>query len=376
MWQAAWRTAARPPEGLRPVAEPRLWQGCFGGSHVIRLLVFIAALLAPWAAFAAPIPIKVVVLTTFEVGKDTGDLPGEFQHWVERYPLSEVKTLPGIDRPVRLSKDGAVMGLVTGMRGRPRESLAALLLNPDYDFSKTYWIVAGIAGVDPRAGSIGSAAWANWVVDADPIYEIDDREIPKDWPWGLYALQTKRPGVKGSMAGSSGMAWRLDPGLTQWAYQTTRNISLADVPHLAEIRARFASEPAAQKPPHVMIGDALGTVRFWHGDLKTQWARDWVKIHTDGQGVFVMTDCEDQGIMDVLTLHGREGRVDVRRVMVLRTGSNYSRPGDGEGGGPVSFTEGGAGAAFEAAYRVGSPVVKALVAGWARYATALPQARP
>ncbi|WP_421934440.1 hypothetical protein [Phenylobacterium sp.] len=56
----------------------------------MRRLVFVLAVLlcgAPLAAAAAPIPIKVVVLTTFEAGADTGDWPGEFQFWAERLPL-------------------------------------------------------------------------------------------------------------------------------------------------------------------------------------------------------------------------------------------------------------------------------------------------
>ena len=341
---------------------------------MLRLIVFLAALLGPALALASPIPIKVVVLTTFEPGADTGDRPGEFQLWAERYPFTETMKVPGVERPIRISNDG-VIGMVTGMRGRPRENIAALIMSGKFDFSKTYWLVAGIAGVDPRTGSIGSAAWANWVVDADPTFEIDDREIPKDWPWGIYSLGTGRPGVKGDAKGSSDMAWRLDPGLTQWAFQLTKDVPLPDDDKLRAARALFPEEPAALKPPSVMIGDALGTTRFWHGELRTRWARDWVKLWTDGQGVFVMTDCEDQGIMEVLTLHGKEGRVDARRVMVLRTASNYSREPLGRSQ-AVDFTEGGAVAGFEAAYRVGSPVVKAIVAGWDRFATAMPQARP
>ena len=341
---------------------------------MLRLLLLIAALIAPSAALSAakPMVVKVVVLTTFESGASAAKKSGEFQAWAERYPLTHPVKVPGIEGRVLASDDG-VLGVVTGMRARARDSMMALLLDPDLDLSHAYFVVAGIAGVDPRTGSIGSAAWANWVVDADPIFEIDDRDIPKDWPWGLYALNTPKPGIKGLAPGSSGMVWRMDPGLTQWAYQLTKDVKLDDNPHLAATRARFKSEPEAQTLPHVFIGDDLGTVRFWHGELRTQWARDWVKIFTGGQGTFAMSECEDQGIMDVLDLFGRAGRIDIRRVLILRTGSNYTREGDGEAQ-VVEFTEGGAAAAFEAAYRVGQPVVKALVAGWPKYQTTLPQA--
>src|ERR1043165_1658969 len=154
---------------------------------MLRLIAVVAALLMPGLALAAPIPIKVVVLTAFEVGQDIGDVPGEFQAWAERYPLTETVKIPGVERPARLSKDG-VLGVVLGEFGRARGSMAALVLDPRFDFRKTYWIMAGIAGVDPSAASIGSAAWADWVVDGDPLFEIDDREAPTDWPWGLYAF--------------------------------------------------------------------------------------------------------------------------------------------------------------------------------------------
>jgi purine nucleoside permease len=345
--------------------------------RTISFILIAAALLvaAPAAAQTpAPIPVKVVVLTAFEVGADTGDAPGEFQAWVERYPLTQVMKVPGIVRPARLSSDG-VLGVVLGEFGRARGSMAALVADPRFDFSHAYWVFAGIAGVDPHAGSIGSAAWADWVVDGDPLYELDDREAPSDWPWGLYAFHASRPGQKAPPGDSSGMAWRLDPGLVRWAYGLTRDAPLPDTPELAAARARYPSEPQALKPPRVFVGASLGSVRFWHGERRTQWARDWVRTWTDGQSSLAMTAGEEQAVLDVLTIDGAEGRVDPRRVLVLRTASNYSREGDGE---PpmVAFAPGGSRAAFEAAYRVAAPVVKALVAGWPRYATALPQAPP
>src|SRR5258708_6973193 len=332
-------------------------------------LLLILLLLAP-AARAAPIPIKVVVLTTFETGASAAKASGEFQAWAKRLPLTHPLKVPGIEGRVLYSDDG-VVGVVTGMRARARESVAALILDPRLDLSHAYWIVAGIAGVDPRAGSTGSAAWARYVVDADPIFEMDDREIPAGWPDGLWSLETSRPGVRGSAPGSSGMVWKLNPGLVAWAYGLTRDTPLPDSEPLRAARAKYPSEPAALQPPKVFLGDDLGTTRFWHGERRTRWAREWVKLWTDRDGTFAMTACEDQGILDVLDIFSHEGRVDLNRVLVLRTASNYSREGDGAPP-DLKFTAGGAAAAFEADYLVGAPVVRALVAGWDRYATTPP----
>ncbi len=58
-----------------------------------------------------------------------------------------------------------------------------------FDFSKAYWLMAGIGGGDPHDVSLGSAVWAEHVIDGDLGYEIDAREIPKDWPTGMVPLR-------------------------------------------------------------------------------------------------------------------------------------------------------------------------------------------
>jgi len=46
------------------------------------------------ASPATPIRVKVVVVAMFERGEDTGDIPGEYQLWVEREHLDQVLPLP------------------------------------------------------------------------------------------------------------------------------------------------------------------------------------------------------------------------------------------------------------------------------------------
>src|SRR5437667_2262588 len=139
------------------------------------------------------IPVKVVVVTMFERGADIGDEPGEFQYWVERDKLDRVYPFPQGYRDLRMNRQG-VLGVVTGVgTAKAAATIMALGSDPRFDLRKSYWVVAGISGIDPADGSIGSAAWAEWVVDGDLSHEIDAREIPPDWKTGYVPLRKSTP---------------------------------------------------------------------------------------------------------------------------------------------------------------------------------------
>ena len=61
-----------------------------------------------------PWPVRAVIVATFEVGNDTGDIPGEFQFWVEREKLTEVVAFPGGTHPLRTNKEHTVIGMLSG----------------------------------------------------------------------------------------------------------------------------------------------------------------------------------------------------------------------------------------------------------------------
>ncbi len=75
-----------------------------------------------------PIEIKVVVVNMFEVGDDTGDVPGEYQYWVEREHLDTVLPFPEGYHDLRMNKDG-VLGVLTGV-GTARASATMMALGP------------------------------------------------------------------------------------------------------------------------------------------------------------------------------------------------------------------------------------------------------
>jgi purine nucleoside permease len=348
----------------------------FGGGLIAAAMACLLS--APGFAAPAKIPVRVVVVTTFELGADEGDMPGEFQAWVERMPLKERLPFPAGWRDLRYNRSKQVLGVVTGGGSiHGAASIMALGLDPRFDLSKAYWLVAGIAGIDPAHGSVGSAAWAEWVVDEDLKHEIDAREIPKGWSSGMIPLTRSHPFEPPPPAPGifSPNVYHLDPGLRAWAYGLTAKIVLDDTPDLQAIRAPY-DQAAARTPPRVMEGDEISAMTWWVGDLMNKSAEDWMAYWTGGRGVLATTAMEDSGILYSLRHLSSIHRADFSRVLVLRTASNYSAPGRGETAAGLIAAESSTDSAtklsafrpsLEAAWRVGDPVVEALSSDWEAY---------
>jgi purine nucleoside permease len=334
---------------------------------------------APTAAPTAPIRVKVVVVSMFEVGEDTGDTPGEYQLWVEREHLDQVLALPAGYHHVRMNKDG-VLGMLTGVAtAKAAASVMALGLDPRFDLTKAYWVIAGIGGGDPADVSLGSAVWANHLIDGDIGYEIDAREIPADWPTGFVPLRKTKPYEQPVKPQLDGEAYTLNQDLVAWAYQLTKDVPLADSEEMRVSRARYTGFPNAMKPPFVTRGDTLSAGTFWHGTRMDEWANEWTRYYTGGQGNYMIAAMEDTGTLQALTFLDQAGRADLKRVLVLRTVSNYDREAPGlTPAESLKNMAGGKYAAYlpslEAAERVGDKVVRDIVEHWTERESNLPHA--
>jgi purine nucleoside permease len=317
---------------------------------------------------AKPWPIRVVIVTTFE---------GEYRLWGEREHLTESIEEPGLAFPLHTNTEHTVLGVISGT-SIPTAASATLLLgvDPRFDLTHAYFIINGIAGTDPEDASLGSAAWANYVV-GDVMKQIDPREMPKEWPYGLFPSNSKEPNPKelrlnDPIFGKN--AFALNPKLVAWAFEQTRELKLLDSEKAATIRSAYAGYPNAQRPPSVMIGGDFASDFYWHGKIMNQFANDWVKLYTGGKGNFVMTNTEDSGYMNAIMRLDEMHRVDKNRVLILRTASNYSMQPEGMSAYDsltAPFGEGGR-LAFESEWLCGSTVMHKLVDNWDRYRDHIP----
>ena len=332
---------------------------------------------------------KVLVIATYETGKDRGDVPGELQFWVEREKLDQEIRVPGIEHPI-LTNGKGLYAMVSGTTSRCAVQIMALAMDPRFDLRRTYFLLSGIAGADPEQITVASAVWIRRVVDGDPAFELDHQDTPSSWPYGIIALGATEPGkvpphVDSAPAagvsenGSGGVgkiAYALNPTLVDWAYGQTKELVIPDSDALRANRASFKAFPSALGRPVVLEGDSMGVDRFWSGAIMTKWAEDWVRLYTRGTGALAIADCEDQGIVLAIQELGRLQRVDPNRLLILRTASNFTMPPPGIAPEKYLFDDlassPGYLPALEANYQVGSVVVSKLLENWDQFENRTP----
>ncbi len=330
----------------------------------------------PGGPCSTPREVKVVIVTMFERGEDSGDAPGELQFWKERRSLDERIPFPQGFHDLWFDESTGTLALLTGVgTHRSASSTMALGLDQRFDLSKAYWLVAGIAGIDPEDASIGSAAWSSWLVDGDLGHEIDAREKPDDWDTGFFARRTRKPWDP-NRPEPRGEAFQTNVGLRNWAFELTRDLELQDSPELAKARSEYTAHENALRPPFVLTGGHIAAMTFWHGALLNDWANKWVDYWSGGDTNFVTSGMEDTGTFQAIEFLHDTGRVDRNRFLVLRAGSNYTTPPPGVTAADNLLRENdgysGMTAALESLYLVGSTVIDELLANWDGYAEQIP----
>ena len=340
---------------------------------------FVASGAVPALAKSGKLPVKVMIINLFD---------GEARPWADalHFDQSEMIDVPGLldlppsprfnvdYRKVGCTRDG-ICQLVTGMgHTNAAASTTAMVFSGLFDLSQTYFLITGIAGIDPNVGTVGSATWARFLVDFGIAHEIDPREAPQDWQAGYFGIRTdtKKPLEKPPLRYRTEV-YQLDENLLQQALKVSSSLTLEDSPTTVAYRALY-QEAAAREKPSVMQCDTATGDTYWHGRILGEHATRWVGLLTDGRGRYCTTQQEDNAVMEALVRGHTAGLLDRRRVAVLRTAANFDRPHPAQTA--YESLTGRASGGFEPAtknmVKVGMPLVRTIVDGWAQWSADIP----
>lgn len=272
--------------------------------------------------------LRVLVFTAF--GPDVAaDGSGELGRWLDGYgEFTHELSVSGAPSPIYVTRRG--VGVVaTGMGPtHAASSVTACLLSDVVDTETTYFLTAGVAGISPHAGTVGSVVIADHIVNWDAKKRSDEGTSVEPWGFG------------------PPHAYELNHELVAAAEKVASNVKLEDSTAAQEHREQYMVSPAID-PPQVEIGTSVAGADFWYGRTLADEVASLVASHD--AGTYATTECEGFGTAVACD------RFDaLPRYLSIRAATNFDRPprqgSSDEGEWRMD------GPAFQNAYRVGRAV--------------------
>ncbi|QZO05287.1 purine nucleoside permease [Agrobacterium vitis] len=300
---------------------------------------------------------KVLVITMF--GEET-------KPWLAGRKLTTKVKVPGLSKEypeVACDRQGLCVMTTAMGYANAASSTMAVAFDRRFDLRNTYVLIAGIAGVNPKEGTLGSALWARYVVDGGLRHDIDARQIDKDWPDGQVALGAASPTGKPTWAAGTEV-YALNEALVQKAMALTGSVELMDSDAAKTYRAAYAA-PAAKAAPSVKICDTVSGDTYWHGVKDAEATERFAALVTDGKAHYCTTQMEDNATLTALKRASEASRLDFNRILVLRTASNFDREPFGRTAiESLTSKSGGFMPSVTNAYKVGSRFADTVIDNW------------
>ena len=245
-------------------------------------------------------PLRVLVLTAF--GPDeASDGSGELGRWLDGYDeFAHEVSVSGVPTPVRITDHGVGVTATGIGPTRAGVSVAALLATDVLDTDDTYLLTAGVAGISPHAGTVGSVVFADHIVNWDAKMRYDGGTTVE--PWGFGPSQS----------------YELNTSLVTAVRGAADDVDLRDSAPAREHRMKYDAPPATD-PPQLETGTSVAGADFWYGHTRATAVESLVSRYD--AGTYATTECE--GFATAVACE-RFGALD--RYLSIRAGSNFDRP--------------------------------------------------
>jgi len=316
---------------------------------------------------AGPRTVKVFVFTM---------LDAEAEPWIAALGLTQSVPVAGLyaKDPAVLCNAEDVCLVTTGVgKANAAASVAAVVFSGAFDLSRAYFLVCGVAGIDPGHGTLGSVAWASRTVDFGIAWELDARTLPSGWTTGYLGIDAMSPTQK-PLAPFGTEVYTLDATLVSKAVALSKGATLGDGPQARTCRAAYSSAPGTAAPSAVACDTSSGDT-VWQGALLGERASAWTTLLTGGSGTYCTRQREDNATMTALARGASAGLLDAKRILIEHAASSFDRPPAGQAPFDALMTCGDAGLqpAVTNLVAAGQPVVSAIVAGWSQWQSGVPQ---
>ncbi|PYH33706.1 purine-nucleoside phosphorylase [Aspergillus neoniger CBS 115656] len=246
-------------------------------------------------------------------------------------------TIPGASPlfpDVHCTADHNICQLVTGEAEiNAAVTVSSIIFNPTFDLTNTYFLIAGIAGVNPEQATICGVTLARYAVQVALQYEIDIREMPANATTGYFPQGAYYPWqYPGSIYGTE--VFEVNDNLRQIAAAFASKATLADSDAAKAYRANYNTSDgiyaAGASAPSVVQCDVATSDVYYSGNILGDTFANTTKVLTNGTGTYCASAQEDNATLEAMVRAAKAKLVDFSRIIVMRTASDFDRPYPGE----------------------------------------------
>lgn len=203
--------------------------------------------------------------------------------------------------------------------------IATVLLIPGLDLSKTYFIISGTGGVNPKYATAGGAAISKFSIQ----WEWGDMFLGSDLPenftgqyFSSYAqlMPDRYPSTVGTEV------YKLNDALIDRFYEIGSQVPYEDVANTSQALRQTYQYDAAKAAPSLVKCDTVSSQIYWHGDVAGENVEYYSNVITTGQARPCHTNEDDQGRVAGLFLGAVHQKLDFARVSMIKAFSNFDRP--------------------------------------------------
>jgi purine nucleoside permease len=273
---------------------------------------------------------KIFIISMF-------DPEGEAWYGIPEFDILAMNvTVPGFSPlypDAHCTADGEICQLTTGESEiNAATTIASLVRYSKFDLTSTYFMIAGIAGVNPEVASICSVTFARFAVQVALQYEFSQFEIPSNFSSGYIPQGSTSPDeYPQSIYGTE--VFEVNQDLQHMAAEFARKATLNDSDAAIAYRANYAASDAytaGATGPQVYECDVATSDVYYSGDILSTAFGNYTTLVTNGTGNYCTTAQEDNATLEALLRAAVNGLVDFSRIIVMRTASDFDRPYPGE----------------------------------------------
>jgi len=246
-------------------------------------------------------------------------------------------------------------------------SVTALLRSGLFNLTQTYFLIAGIAGVNPEVATLGSVALNRFSVQVGLEYEFDVRELGANWTTGYVPFGSVVPDQYPSTIYGTEV-FELNVNLRDKALSLAQSAVLNDSSDAVAYRAMYnaSDTTAANGPPSVVACDGATSDVYYSGNILSGAFDNLTTLLTNGTGKYCTTAQEDNATLEAMVRATVDGLVDFARIICMRSASDFDRPPPGISAAYHLFyaAQGGFEPALLNLYLCGQPIIDDILMYW------------